>query len=102
MSDPWLVIVALAAVNAVLRAAGPVLAGRRTLPPLARRLIDASGPALVAALVVVGTFAAGRELVLDARAGGLAAAALAVLARAPLLVVVVAAAGTTALLRAVA
>jgi branched-subunit amino acid transport protein len=100
MSQAWTVVLVLAAINFTLKATGPVLAGRRALPGPLRRLIDASVPALMAALIVVGTFADGRELVLDARAGGLAAAVVAVLLRAPLLAVVVAAAAVTALLRA--
>lgn len=100
MSEAWVLTGAIAAINMAIKATGPVLAGRRDLPPLLQRLIAASVPALVAALVVTGTFAAGSALTIDARAGGLAAAAAAVLLRAPLLVVVVAAAGTTALLRA--
>ena len=55
---------------------------------------------LLAALVVVQAFAGDRALELDARAAGLAVAALLVLLRAPFLVVVVAAAVTAALLRA--
>ena len=101
MSDVWTLIAVLAVVNFTIKATGPIIAGRRELPPGLQRFIDASVPALVAALVVTGTFAAGQELVLDERAGGLAAAALAVLARLPMLVVLVCAAGTTALLRAV-
>jgi hypothetical protein len=53
--------------------------------------------ALLAALIGVQTFGEG----VDARAAGLAAAVVALLARAPFLVVVAAAAATTALLRAV-
>jgi uncharacterized membrane protein len=53
--------------------------------------------ALLAALVATQTFGEG----VDARAAGLAAAVLALLARAPFLVVVGVAAGTAALLRAV-
>ena len=53
--------------------------------------------ALLAALIATQTFAGG----VDARAAGLTAAVLAVLARAPFLVVVAAAAATTALLRLV-
>lgn len=56
--------------------------------------------ALLAGLVVVQAFASGRSLVLDARAAGLAVAAVLVLLRAPFLLVVLAAAGTAALLRA--
>jgi hypothetical protein len=55
--------------------------------------------ALLAALVVVQAFAAGRHLQLDARAAGLAVAAVAILLRAPFLLVVVLAAATAALIR---
>ena len=55
---------------------------------------------LLAALIVVQAFAVQRSLALDARAGGLAVAAVLVLLRAPFLVVVVAAALTAAGLRA--
>jgi hypothetical protein len=54
---------------------------------------------LLASLTVVNTFASGQELVLDARLGALAAAALALVLRAPFLVVVVAGAAAAALLR---
>jgi hypothetical protein len=56
--------------------------------------------ALLGGLVVVQAFARGQALVLDARAVGLAVAAVAVLLRAPFLVVVVAAAAAAALVRA--
>jgi hypothetical protein len=101
VTEAWVVIGALAVINAVIKATGPVIAGRRDLPAPLQRFITASVPALVAALIVTGTFAEGRSLVLDERAAGLGAAVLAVLARAPMLVVLVVAAGTTALLRAV-
>lgn len=55
--------------------------------------------ALLAGLVVVQAFASGRSLHLDARAAGLAVAAVAVLLRAPFLLVVVLAALTAALVR---
>jgi branched-subunit amino acid transport protein len=57
--------------------------------------------ALLAALVVVQTFSHDRSLTLDARAPGLAAAGVAVLARAPFIAVVVVAAATAAVVRAV-
>jgi hypothetical protein len=56
--------------------------------------------ALLAALIATNTFSAGDRLVLDARAAGLAAAALALRLKAPFLVVVAVAAATAALLRA--
>ena len=54
---------------------------------------------LLASLTAVNTFASGQSLVLDARLGSLAAAAVALLLRAPFLVVVVAGAAAAALLR---
>ena len=59
--------------------------------PLVRRLAALLPVALLAALTAQQTFAEGTTLVLDARAAGLAAAALALLLRAPFLVVVAAA-----------
>jgi len=100
MTEVWTLIGVLAVVNFTIKATGPLIAGRRELPRTFQRFIDASVAGLVAALIVTGTFAAGKELVIDERAGGMAAAALAVIARLPMLVVLVSAAGTTALLRA--
>ena len=57
---------------------------------------------MLAALVAVETFASGHQLVLDARAVGLAAAAVALAFRRSMLFVVVAAAVATALVRAIA
>jgi len=54
---------------------------------------------LLASLTVVNAAASGQALLADARLGALAAAALALLFRAPFLVVVLAGAGTAALLR---
>jgi hypothetical protein len=73
-----------------------VLAGART-----QRVATLLPVALLAALVGLQTFTTGRELVLDARIAGLAAALVAVRLRAPFLVVVACAAATTALVRAV-
>jgi uncharacterized membrane protein len=73
-----------------------VLDGART-----RRVALLLPVALLAALIATNTFSAGDRLVLDARAAGLAAAALALRLKAPFLVVVAVAAATTALLRAV-
>ena len=56
--------------------------------------------ALLAALVAVQTFTTGSEVTLDARAGGLLAAVVALLLRAPFVVVVLVAAAVAAGLRA--
>ena len=68
--------------------------------PLVRRLAALLPVALLAALTAQQTFADGRTLVLDARAAGVAAAAVALVLRAPFLVVVAAAVAVTAGLRA--
>ncbi|MGA9521351.1 MAG: AzlD domain-containing protein [Myxococcaceae bacterium] len=54
---------------------------------------------LLTALTLVNTFVSGRGLVIDARVGALAAAALALWLRAPFLLVVVAGSAAAALLR---
>ncbi len=54
---------------------------------------------LLASLTVVNAVASGQSLAADARLGALAAAAVALVLRAPFLLVVVAGAGTAALLR---
>ncbi|GAA3874789.1 hypothetical protein GCM10023084_29780 [Streptomyces lacrimifluminis] len=68
--------------------------------PLVRRLAALLPVALLAALTAQQAFADGRVLVLDAKAAGLAAAAVALVLRAPFLVVVAAAVAVTAGVRA--
>ncbi|MFJ3757546.1 AzlD domain-containing protein [Streptomyces sp. NPDC090080] len=70
--------------------------------PVVRRLAALLPVALLAALTAQQTFADGHTLVLDARAAGLGAAALALVLRAPFLVVVGAAVLVTAGARALA
>ena len=100
MSDVWLVVVVVGACTVLFKALGPVAIGGRELPPRLRSVVALLAPTLLAALVVVSTFASGRSLVLDARAAGMVAAAIAVVLRAPLLVTVAAAAVVAALVRA--
>jgi branched chain amino acid efflux pump len=95
----WLLIAVLALGTVALKTAGPLLAGGRPLPARVAAVIALLAPALLAALVVIGTFAEGRGLVLDARVLGVSAALVALLARAPLLVALVLAAAVTALAR---
>ncbi|MFJ9032364.1 AzlD domain-containing protein [Streptomyces sp. NPDC102274] len=68
--------------------------------PLVQRLSALLPVALLAALTAQQTFSANGALVLDARGAGLAAAALALVLRAPFLVVVGAAVVVTAGVRA--
>ncbi|MGH9272048.1 MAG: AzlD domain-containing protein [Ilumatobacteraceae bacterium] len=101
MTDVWLAIAIGAVIAFVLKAAGPALLGGRELPRLARRFVTVLPSAVLAAIVVVQTFADGKSLTFDARAAGFAVAGLALWRRAPLLIVLVLAAGTTALVRLV-
>ena len=100
MSSVWLVVTLCGLATIAIKAAGPVLLGGRPLPPRLASVIDLLGPALLAALVAINTFGAGRALTLDARVLGVGVAGLAIWRRAPLLLVVILAAGVTALARA--
>ncbi|MGC5345416.1 AzlD domain-containing protein [Streptomyces sp. DT24] len=68
--------------------------------PLVQRLAALMPVALLAALTAQQTFGHGQQLLLDARGAGLAAAALALIMRAPFLVVVGVAVVVTAAVRA--
>jgi branched-subunit amino acid transport protein len=96
----WVTVIATGVVTLALKAAGPILLGGRELPPRISGIATLVGPALLAALVAIGTFADGRSLALDERVLGVAAAAVAIRLRAPILVVVVLAAAVTAAARA--
>jgi branched-subunit amino acid transport protein len=100
----WLTIGGLAVGTIVIKAFAPVALGGRELPRQANAVIALLAPALLAALVMAQTITAeGGGLALDqARIAGVAAAALALAARAPLLAVVAIAAAATALVRMLA
>src|SRR5207302_52156 len=95
-------IVGLALAPAGLTASGPVALGGRQLPPRALAVIALLAPAILAGLVVTETFGSGSSVVLDERAAGLLAAAVAIRLRASLPIVVVVAAAAAAAARAVA
>ena len=84
-----------------LKLAGMSLPQRVLADERVRRIGALLPVALLSALVATGTFATGQDLTVDARAAGLAVAAVAVLLRAPFLVGIVAASGATALVRVV-
>jgi branched-subunit amino acid transport protein len=98
--DVWIAIAALTVICFVIKAVGPVALGGRDLPEWAERLIALVPAALLPALIVVETFANGRNLVLDARAAGLAAALGVLALRGSMLVVLLVAAAVTAGVRA--
>ena len=102
MTGVWVTIVALALATAVMKLAGPLLLGGRSLPSGALGIIELLASALLAALVVVETLGSGRSLTLDARAVGVVFAAAALARRTPVIVAVAGAAIVTALVRALA
>jgi branched-subunit amino acid transport protein len=95
----WALILALAAGAYAFKATGLVLLGGRVLPERLVRCVALLPAALLAALIVTGTFADGQSLVLDARAGGVGVAALAAWRGLPFPIVIVLAAAVTAFLR---
>jgi branched-subunit amino acid transport protein len=104
MTDAWVTVFALSATLVVTKGVGPVALGTRELPRPLTKVIDLLAPAILAALIAVGTFTdADGDLVLDARAAGLAAAAAVfAVSRKSMLLAVGAAAITAALVRAIA
>jgi branched-subunit amino acid transport protein len=97
----WATIGLLAAGTFLLKAAGPILLGGRRLPPVLDRLVALLPASLLAALVLIQTVGRDREVVLDARLAGVAAAAVCIWRRQGFLVVVAAAMAATAVARAV-
>lgn len=101
MTAVWATIAALALATAALKLAGPLLLGGRPLPAGAMSFVELLASALLAALVVVETLGKNASLTLDARALGVAFAAVALARRAPLTVAVIGAALVAAVARAV-
>ena len=95
----WIVIAVVGAATIAFKASGPVLLGRRELPPRAAALVDVLAPAMLAALVVTQTVGGDRELVLDERLAGVVAGGIAIRLRAPLVAVMAVAGATAALIR---
>ena len=96
------VVVVVGIATIAIKALGPVLLGGRPLPPRLAGPIALLAPPVLAALVAIHTVGAERQLVLDARVPGVAAAAVAIWLKAPVLVVIIVAAAVTAVVRAVA
>ena len=99
MSDAWLVVIAVGIGTIAIKASGPVLLGGRPLPDRLSGVVALLAPALLAALVATNTFATDQRLVLDVRGIGVAAAAEAIVLRAPVLLVVIVAAASAAVAR---
>jgi len=98
--EVWLLVGVVGLATMAIKASGPLLVGGGGLPTGLARLTDLLAPALLAALVATQALTADERLVLDERAAGLVAAAVAVALRAPVLVAVAVAAVATGSLRA--
>ncbi|RPF36766.1 AzlD domain-containing protein [Streptomyces sp. TLI_185] len=98
--NTWIAIGATALGCYAVKLAGLLVPAGALEKPLVRRLAALLPVALLAALTAQQTFADGHALVLDARVAGLAAAAVALVLRAPFLLVVAAAVVVTAGVRA--
>jgi branched-subunit amino acid transport protein len=95
----WLAVLTGSAACYLLKLAGLSVPRRVLDNPRVRRIAALLPVAMLTALVVIQTFTTGHRIILDARAAGLAAAVVAIVARAPFLVVVALACVTTALVR---
>jgi branched-subunit amino acid transport protein len=99
MSEAWVVVAVVGIATIAFKAAGPVLIGRRALPPRAQALVDLLAPVMLIALVVTQTFGGDEEITVDARAAGVGAALVAIVLRAHVIVAMAIAASVTGLLR---
>ncbi|MFD9330961.1 AzlD domain-containing protein [Streptomyces sp. NPDC060065] len=97
----WIAIGATAVGCYVVKLIGLLIPAGVLERPLVQRLAALLPVALLAALTAQQTFADGHVLVVDAKAAGLAAAAVALILRAPFLLVVAAAVVVTAGVRAI-
>ncbi|QDY79356.1 AzlD domain-containing protein [Streptomyces qinzhouensis] len=97
----WIAIAVTAIGCYAAKLAGLLVPAEALERPLVRRLAALVPVALLAALTAQQTFSTAGSLVVDARAAGVAAAAVALLLRAPFLVVVAAAVLVTAGVRAI-
>ncbi len=100
MSSIWIVIAVVGAATVALKAVGPVMLGGRRLPEGLSSILFLLAPALLGALVVTQAVGGDRQIVLDERLVGIAAASVAIALRLPLIAVVVIAAAVTATVRA--
>jgi branched-subunit amino acid transport protein len=95
----WTLIILLTLGAYAFKVTGLVFLGGRSLHPIFERCLALIPAAVVTALVMKDTFTQGQELVLDARALGIAVAVIAAWRKAPLIVVIVLGAAVTALVR---
>ena len=96
----WSLVLALALVAYGFKVLGALVVGQRSMPPALQRCLLLIPAAVLAGLITKDTFTVGKDIVVDARAAGLAVAMVATWRRLPLILVIVLGVGATALLRA--
>ena len=99
MSGVWIVVAVVGIATIAFKAAGPVVIGRRELPPRIQSLVELLAPVMLIALVVTQTFGGDQEIEVDARVVGVGAAVVAIALRAHVIVAMAIAALVTALVR---
>ncbi|MGH3110126.1 MAG: AzlD domain-containing protein [Gaiellaceae bacterium] len=99
MRDVWIVVVVVGVATMLFKAAGPVVLGRRPLPPRLRGVVDLLAPVMLTALVVTQTFGGDETVAVDARAPGVVAGAIAIWRGLHLIPAMAIAAVVTALVR---
>jgi len=99
MSGVWVVVAVVGIATIAFKAAGPVVIGRRELPPRIQSLVELLAPVMLIALVVTQTFGGDQEIEVDARVVGVGAAVVAIALRAHIIVAMAIAALVTALVR---
>lgn len=95
----WAFVLALGAATYGIKLFGSVIVGQRQMPLVVQRCLFLIPAALLAGLITKDTFTTGQEIVIDARAAGLAVAILATWKKAPFWLVILGGVGTTALIR---
>jgi uncharacterized membrane protein len=95
----WASIVAVTMANWLLKAAGPVVLGKRNLPPVARDVVSLMAPVLLAGLIVVELAGPGWGSISREQVAGVAVAGGAWALRAPMLLAVLVGSLATAALR---
>jgi branched-subunit amino acid transport protein len=99
VTELWIAIVVVAIASFAMKAAGPVLLGGRELPQPLVSVIALLAPAILAALVVVGTFSEDGRLDVDAQTAGVAVSGAAFVLRVPMIGAIALGSATAALLR---
>ena len=99
MNAGWSVVLLAGAATMLLKGAGPLALGGRSVSPRLRRMLARLAPATFGALIAVAVFTSGKALTLDARVLGLALGVVGAWRRLPPVVVLASAVVSVAVIR---